>query len=240
MIALCKAKMWIVQLKEDDVYRPNKQKGIKGHCIIYPQDPGRIATMLPPSIADIVTPITIIFIGSEKPSQQWLKEKAKPLAVRADRVRAALVCLIENNPLYRDIQINERVLDEISRLPFLPYHVEHIQPTEAQAKLQARYDNPCVPLNEDEDPPEIAFQSVVITDVDGHASGAELRAAAIRHFKADGTYFSIPHGYSPVNEFQNPALFPMMYPTLYPYGLGGMEDPRRQVAVSLKAHVQHL
>ncbi|KAF8059278.1 hypothetical protein FPV67DRAFT_1382554, partial [Lyophyllum atratum] len=86
MIALCRAKMWIVQLQEENSSRVNVnvQKGVKGHCIIYPQDPGEIATMLPPSIADIVTPITILFIGSEKPSDKWLREKAKPLAVRAD------------------------------------------------------------------------------------------------------------------------------------------------------------
>ena len=32
----------------------------------------------------------------------------------------------------------------------------------------------------------------------------------------------------------------MIYPTLYPYGLGGFEDPKREVKVSLKRHVRHL
>ena len=27
-----------------------------------------------------------------------------------------------------------------------------------------------------------------------------------------------------MNEFCNPDLFPMMYPTLFPYGLGGFEN----------------
>ncbi|KAF8059276.1 hypothetical protein FPV67DRAFT_1401414, partial [Lyophyllum atratum] len=157
-----------------------------------------------------------------------------------DRVRAALVWLINNNPLYRNVSINERVLHEISQLPFLPYHIEHILPTDTQEMLQARYDsNNCQPA-EDAAQQDTVFQNVVITDVDGHASMNQLRAAAVRHFKADGGYMSIPHGHNPVNEYQNPVLFPMMYPTLYPYGLGGMEDPKRKRPVSLKAHVTHL
>ncbi|KAF8054260.1 hypothetical protein FPV67DRAFT_1569069 [Lyophyllum atratum] len=241
MIALCRAKVWIVQLKEDTTpLLPNTQKGVKGHCIIYPQDPGAIATKLPPSIVDVVTPITILFIGAEKPSQKWLQENAKPLAVRADRVRAALVWLVANNPLYRDVRINHSVLDEMSQLPFLPYHVEHIPSTDAQETLQARYDDNDIAAVDCDEHAETVFQNVVITDVDGHASPNELRAAAVRHFKADRGYLGIPHGHHPVNEFNNATLFPMMYPTLYPYGLGGMEDVRRVYPVSFKLHVRHL
>ncbi|KAJ7107332.1 hypothetical protein C8R44DRAFT_637560 [Mycena epipterygia] len=32
----------------------------------------------------------------------------------------------------------------------------------------------------------------------------------------------------------------MIYPTLLPYGIGGPEDSRRPVPVSLKRHVKHL
>jgi hypothetical protein len=37
---------------------------MKGHIIIYPQRPEWIATILPPTIDDIVTPICVIFVGS--------------------------------------------------------------------------------------------------------------------------------------------------------------------------------
>ena len=50
----------------------------------------------------------------------------------------------------------------------------------------------------------------------------------------------IPHDSKPMNEFFNPALFPMIYPTLYPYGLGGFEDSYHEVRVSLERHVKHL
>ncbi|KAF8060240.1 hypothetical protein FPV67DRAFT_1424346 [Lyophyllum atratum] len=241
MIALCRAKLWIVQSKDEK--GANAQKGVKGHSIVYPQDPGAIARLLPPSIEDIVTPVIVLFIGSEPPTKEWLKNKAKPLVARADRVRAALVWLKIHNPLYKHIVINDGALAEIKRTPFLPFHVEHVLPTAAQETLQSRYDEDGSASNDSDvcgKEGDVEFQKVVIADMDGHASHSELRAAAIRQFKAGGRHIRIPHGPNRTNEYKNPALFPMMYPTLFPYGLGGMEDPARPVAVSLKSHVTHL
>ena len=42
--------------------------------------------MLPPSIEEVVSPICVIFVGSSPPSTEWLCDKAKPLAVHADKV----------------------------------------------------------------------------------------------------------------------------------------------------------
>jgi hypothetical protein len=39
-----------------------------------------------------------------------------------------------------------------------------------------------------------------------------------------GSYIEIGHGPHPVNKFNDPHLFPMIYPTLFLYGIGGMED----------------
>jgi len=121
MIAKCRAKAWIVQLKEDNqtLSLPNAQRAIKGHIIIHPQQPDKIATMLPPSVNDIVTPICVVFVGSSPPSDQWLKEKAKPLAVRREKVYDALVWLKANNPLYHDIIISS---ENLKALPHAMIH----------------------------------------------------------------------------------------------------------------------
>ena len=72
---------------------------------------------------------------------------------------------------------------------------------------------------------QVPFQNVVITDIDGHAPPNELQAAAVQHIKKKGgAYVQIPHDPEPVNEFANPKLFPCMYPTLFPYWIGGFED----------------
>jgi hypothetical protein len=248
MISLCRSKCWIMQLKEDksdpDVVLPHAQKGMRGHVIIYPQKPESVAKLLPPSIEDIVTPVCVLFIGSKPPTAAWLKDKAKPLLARGDRVRKALLWLKHHNPLYKDIVINETVLRKIPSNNLLPFHIEHVHPNEAQEDLQSWYDtHPAVrqafaSFGEQDN---IPFENVVVTDVEGHASSNELCAAAVRHVKKKGGgYIEVGHAENPVNEFGNPDLFPMIYPSLFPYGVGGCEDQSRVHHISLQSHVKHL
>ncbi|KAG1837026.1 hypothetical protein DFJ58DRAFT_669172 [Suillus subalutaceus] len=82
-----------------DLQLSTNQRGIKGHIIIYPQCPEGIAKVLPPPVADIITPICVIFVGSCPPTRAWLEEKAKPLIARREKVRAALVWLKTHNRL---------------------------------------------------------------------------------------------------------------------------------------------
>ncbi|TDL18174.1 hypothetical protein BD410DRAFT_694577, partial [Rickenella mellea] len=248
MIARCRSKCWVVQLKEEnqDLVLPNAQRGMKGHIIIYPQRPDEIATILPPSVDDIVTPICVIFVGSSPPTQEWLRTKAKPLSVRREKVRSALQWLQIHNPLYSDVQINHEMLNALDDEQILPFHVQHVLPNEAADSLTSRYDSNNsvhnnIPACLDASAAQIPFENVVITDVDGLTPANELRAAAVRHVKEKkGGYIQIPHDPEPVNEFFNPELFPMIYPTLFPYGMGGFEDSRRCGRLSMKRQVKHL
>ncbi|KAF8240330.1 hypothetical protein L208DRAFT_1233559 [Tricholoma matsutake] len=240
MIALCCAKCWIVQLSEQDhnLSFPQNQRGIYGNIIIYPQSAQKIATMLPPSIEEITLPICIIFVGSSPPSAQWLHEKTKPLTVCGNKVQQALLWLKVHNPLYSHIDINYDVLDKLPENDILPFHINHVLPNNDSDVLTSRYDKNVPPIPSDAD---IAFQKVVISDVDGHASPNELRAAALNHIqKKKGGYIKIPHDPTTENEFVIPNLFPKIYPTLFPFGLGSFEDHNRKQRVSLKRHVKHL
>jgi hypothetical protein len=256
MIARCRAKCWIIQLKEVNptIVAPDSQRGFRGHIIIYPQRPSEIAKLLPPNLTDIITTVCVLFVGSTPPSADWLREKAKPLCVRREKVRAALTWLKEHNPLYQDISINHRLLDDLQDSQVLPFHIEHVIPSDATEVLTSRYDDPQADQHptslhesdemnhgsDSEDLNGLPFQNVVVTDATGHLPPHELRAAALRHVKQGGGYIQIPHDPTPVNEFFNPQLFPMTYPTLFPYGIGGFEDRQRRIPLSLKRHVKHL
>jgi len=247
MIARCRSKCWVIQLKEDnqDLALPHSQRGMHGHIIIYPQQTSAIAKVLPPSLEDVCTPICVIFVGSSPPSKEWLRTKAKPLAVRREKVRNALIWLKQNNPLYKDVSINHSLLDSFEDESLIPVHIQHVLPDNNADSLTARYDG-LLPLQSEEQTPvtsndAMAFQSVVITDVDGHASSNALRAAAVHHIKQKGGgYLQIPHDPDPVNEFFNPDLFPMIYPTLFPYGIGGFENCLRATPLSMQSQVKHL
>ena len=192
---------------------------------------------MPPSIADVCTPICVIFVGSQKPSKQWLRTHAKPLTVRREYVRRALQWLQAHNPLY-----DYATLQTFPENDVLPYHIEHLEPKNSDdyEALTSQYEGPQAEV-ECCEPKQVLFENVVVMDVDGNASSNHLRAAAMRYIKEKGgSYVQIPHDSKPVNEFFNPELFPMIYPTLYPYSIGGFEDSRRQVWVSLKRHVKHL
>jgi len=154
----------------------------------------------------------------------------------------ALEWLQSHNPLYADIEIDYPTLQTFPEDDVLPYHIEHLQlaSSEAQEMLTSRYEHP-EDHSERNNHEETAFENVVVTDIDGDASSNQLQAAAMCHVKEKGRgYIEIPYDSKPVNEFFNPDLFPMIYPTLYPYGIGGFEDSHREVPVSLKRHVKHL
>jgi hypothetical protein len=183
MIARCRSKCWIILLKEEnqDLVLASTQRGMKGHIMIYPQQPTKMAESLPPSVEEIIAPVCILFVGSSAPTPEWLREHAKPLAVNATRVRNTLLWLKEHNPLYQDIRINEEGLKNLEENPVLPFNIEHVRSSMANEAVTSRYDSP--PSHDPRSKPDdfIPFQNVVITDVDCHASSNELRAAALRH-----------------------------------------------------------
>ena len=96
-------------------------------------------------------------------------------------------------------------------------------------------DNASPPVDE-----RVQFESVVITDVEPHVPSHQLKAAALQHVRQGGSFIEIPHDPHPVNEFFNPVMFPMLYPTLFPYGIGGFEDRSRVVPIGLENHVKHM
>ena len=219
---------------------PISQTAFRGHIIIYPQNPSSVASFLPPPIEEITSLICILFVS--KPTLKWLHEKAKPLAVRAGKVRDALIWLKRHNILYKDIILNENVLHLLPDDGVLPFYIEHVSGSHDQDSLTSTYDNVRSVHNEhDHSKDPIPFEKLIIADVEGHVNSNELRLAALKHIqKKEGSFLTIPHGPNPENEFGNPLLFPKMYPTLFPYGIGGFEEESRKHKISLKRHVKHL
>ena len=247
LVARCRGKQCIVKLQDHrtDVSLPSSQRGFKGHVINYPQQVEELSNVLPPPLDDVIHPICIMFVGPTLPSQSWLKDRAYPLVVRREVVRQNLLWLKAHNPLYSNISIDEGRLNELPTNGLLSYKIEHIQPSEDLDAPESRYDtNPSSDSTDSMPPPDetsrIQFSNLVITDVDGNASPKDLKAATLRHYKQGGSFLAVPHEPTPVNEFFNPSLLPMMYPTLFPYGIGGIEDKRRKSPISFEKHVRHL
>lgn len=76
-------------------------------------------------------------------------------------------------------------------------------------------------------------------DIDSNTPPKDLKAAALRHYKQGGSFPAASHEPTPVNEIFNPSLLPMMYPTLFPYGIGGTEEKHWTISISFENHVKH-
>ena len=221
------------------------QRAFRGHTIFHQQEVGKIATLLPPSIEDILSHICVLFIGPKKPNDDWIWQHAKPLVVRAHIVRRALIWLKANNPLYASININHEVLNEIERNGGLPYDME-FQPEHdlSSATISGHVPEQNIDhqtnTNTVETPIDIPFKNVVVTDLDHTATPKQMRDAALRHLQSGKAFFMYGHSATPENEYHNTSLFPSLYPSLFPYGIGGFEDKRRKPVISMKAHVRHL
>ncbi|KAJ7723184.1 hypothetical protein DFH07DRAFT_759635 [Mycena maculata] len=251
MIALCRAKCWIIQLRNDEVSSATIQCGIRGHIIVYSQHPSAIACTLPSSLDDVLIPICVIFVGSKPPTAEWLQKKARPLIVQQERVMNALIWLQKNHHLYKDVVISGKVFEDQPTEFVPPFHIQHIVLNTALDATTSDYvpaidthipldpldlsDITCPPIS------DLPFQSVVGADVDPHAPSHTLRSAALKHMQCPGSnYIETPHDPLPVNEFRNLDLFPMMYPALFPYGIGKSENLNRQTRFSFKSHIKHL
>ena len=84
----------------------------------------------------------------------------------------------------------------------------------------------------DNPPVHVMLEHTGIVDPDGASIPARsLVASALRNLgsgmqKDSDADLYIFRGSSPISEYNNPSLFPGMFPTLFPYGIGGFDDPR--------------
>ncbi|EKM80526.1 hypothetical protein AGABI1DRAFT_39015, partial [Agaricus bisporus var. burnettii JB137-S8] len=207
MISLCRIQGCIVQLKEVSRQTGTTctlQRGFKGHIVVFPQNVSSLVTLLPPSVEDIITSICIIFVGSSKPSSAWLRQNAKPLVVRKEKIRGALQWLMNNNPLYHNVRLNYLALNSLDDSVFLPYHVEFVPNNDAVEQSTSGYaststESISLPNSVDS---EIPFENVVLQDVDCHAPLKDLKVAALQHFKTEGKAFiEVPHFSSVASSF---------------------------------------
>lgn len=103
----------------------------------------------------------------------------------------------------------------------------------------------CVNPSPDDDSSPITFlEKMDVSDPDSvKISGHTFTALALRNLvphslpKPD---LIIHRGSQAINEYNNPDLFPGLYPTLFLYGIGGFEDKKRPTSLSFQQQAQCL
>jgi len=129
LIARVRVKAYIIRLRA--IGDPTtRQRGLRGHCVCFRQDVAVNVTRLPASLDSLVDVIKVIFVGAGKPTDAQLRKVLQVLLiparvscslcmwclcaqVRRQKVRDALMFLMDNAPGYANLLLDPAMLEAI-------------------------------------------------------------------------------------------------------------------------------
>ncbi|KAJ7091510.1 hypothetical protein B0H15DRAFT_755345, partial [Mycena belliarum] len=229
------------------------QRAASGNVCIHPHEISTLSTVLPRPMSALYDEIVVIFVSDDHEATADMFKRT-PFLVRRGRILRALNWLKANNPLYSDITIDlvalaEYPADDDGCVPFpvqrqttsdtiggqnATYTGHGIDTTEAIFAEQANVDGP-IPLSLsgtfDVDNTEVALNT--------------RKIEALRRLKAGGSFVKSSTTAETLSTRNNPNVYGMLWPTLFPYGVGMFDDPvrlRKEVGlkpIMLKSHVKH-
>ncbi|CAF1542123.1 unnamed protein product [Rotaria sordida] len=250
LISLYRHNSCIIKLHSPFHSTTTAQTALKGNCITFLQDVPNIVNSLPLTLDDLCDTLKIIFVGAHPPERIQLK---KVLTVRKKKIIEALHWLKKHNVLYQNVDIN---LKNIAQLPeddvpecIMSTMEQKIGDEEIQSERIGYIPDPLSDPIERTSTDSIPITNSGILDVNGSSvSSDEITNYLLHKIKNDGTkeqmdienVYLIPHSSKPVNEYFNPKLLVGLYPTLFCYGRGALEDQSRPVKVNLREHIRYL
>jgi len=144
---------------------------------------------------------------------------------------------VAHNPLYQGITLDQRHIElypDSDILPGIDKWVIHDTTLDAKQVFDDETagfsDHPALQVDqEDTEGPVMFLEKLGVSDPEnvllhGHSSTAPALQNLVEK-PSDWPDLIIHQSLHPVREYDNPTFFPGMYPTLYPYGMGGFEDP---------------
>ncbi|KAE8231451.1 hypothetical protein CF326_g3538 [Tilletia indica] len=221
---------------------------MKGHACSFPLNTVSTATKLPWAVDKDTALLSCIVIGPRKPRLQDLRGV---FTVRRAKVQALLLYLREHCQGYPQFAIDDDALnslpdDDVPEL--LMRHVMH----ESNDNVPSLFARETAGLDvhpaalgdeEEEDPHARTFlEHHGLLDINGVSVAAHTRTASALA-NATGTErpdLIIRHGSTFIEDYNNPDLFPGMFPTLFPWGTGGFEQKRRKTPLSFARQAKHL
>src|SRR5271155_3478597 len=123
-----------------DGFHPQRQ--VQGHILSYPMEPTMVLQRLPLSPNRLVGLIKVVFVSKRRISQQEAIN-LRFYVVRQEKVANALRWLIEHNPQYRDIELDEDAVAQLptNGIPDAVYeHFTFSDQVDADAAGHSRYD----------------------------------------------------------------------------------------------------
>jgi len=196
----------------------------------------KIYTILPPPVEDLDDVLAFIYTGPTKPTPEDFKRT--PLLVRRKKVAAALEWLKLNHPDYYDLEISYKNLEDYPE--DVPPVVIDYRRKESNKDIEAT----SVHDMEEEQGTRGGMCSLTVHGLTGeeyaNATTETLKAVALKHLDNMGKIIAMGHAKNPESTWRNPKLYPMIFPWLFPYGLGGIGNEIHKGLLSDAAHKKHL
>ncbi|EPS96744.1 hypothetical protein FOMPIDRAFT_129745 [Fomitopsis schrenkii] len=209
---------------------------MRANAIVFPQPVHKVYDVLPPPREDLDTVLAVLFVGPCVPTEndyRWT-----PLLVRHRAVAEALRWLIANHQDYKDIQLS---LDNLAT------YSENEPPVCVMHKTSnGLRDGEGMAVYDDDTEEgtssgqcQFVVHSLSADELVDMPYDARL-AEAIKHFASGQGMLAFGHNATPASMYNNPSLYPSMFPWLYPYGLGGFANDLICTSLSRIDHVRHL
>ncbi|KZT03005.1 uncharacterized protein LAESUDRAFT_622771, partial [Laetiporus sulphureus 93-53] len=206
------------------------------NAIAFSQPVEKMYNVLPPPRRDLDEVLAILFTGPCRPSEEDFKRT--PLLVRHHAVIAALRWLMLNHCDYADVSISEENLSQYPEneppVTVLRRFSDGSTPSEAMSvhevdEERGTNDGPCPFVMHGLSAADVAtmsYKSRIIT--------------ALQYFHGGGAVLGYGHGSKPESIYHNSKLLPGMFPWLFPYGLGGVENPLIKTRLDRAIHIRSL
>ena len=235
---------------------PSQPKVFHGNTCAHDMNIVSTASVLPRTPADVTGLLSMIFVG---PGKFNPKQLGTVFRVRKAKIWAFLLWLKHHNRLYANVPLNPDIIQLYPNNDIIPGLADRVvEDHELDAKrvfheeTAGFEDHPAtlvhqdndVPSSDDDSSPVTFVEKMGVSDPDSvKISGRAFTASALRNLiphSSSGPDLIIHRGSQAINEYNNPDLFPGMYPTLFPYGIGGFEDKKRLTPLSFQQQAQYL
>ena len=206
---------------------------MKANVIAFQSPIPKIYNILPPPKDEIQDILAIMFTGPFKPTASDFKRT--PFLVRRNNVKKALEWLSLNHQDYENIIISDENLQQ---------YPEDMPPVSIEYKNSSTNKTPegtsLFDFDEEDGTAEgecpFTVHGLTGHELDTMTTNA-IKAKALQHLNSGGKMLAIGHAEQPESIWNNPHLYPQMFPWLFPYGLGGIGTVK---GISDQEHKRHL
>ena len=202
------------------------------HVITFESPIPKIYHHLPPPVEELDEVLAVLFTGPCKPTEKEFQRT--PLLVRRNHVARALEWLKLNHSDYADIEIAYDQLDQYpEQSPPVTVEYQYSLSNKAEEGTSL-FDNALKDGVEQGDCPFVVHG---LTGEQYHTKTVNaMKGIALCHWNNHGGALAVSHDSQPLSIYNNPNLYPQIFPWLFPYGLGGIGAS----TLSNKAHKRYL